>query len=156
MLLLVHNPKSSCSLIQFVNRMKKGGLYIVGHIKKGDFDASSEDLTEHQMEDWLELVEHLNVKAFVDLTMAETIRKGAQQLIRLSGIGGMKPNTVLLGFPEDQSKKNDLEDRNSPYYHSGLANKEIICPSEEKISTSEFVLIMKDVLKLNKNLILCY
>ena len=115
MLLLVHNPKSSCSLIHFVNSMKKSGLYVIGHIKKGDLDQTETDPTSNQINDWLELIDHLNVKAFVELTMAETIRKGAQQLIRLSGIGGMKPNTVLMGFPESQNHKNDLSDPDSPY-----------------------------------------
>ena len=114
MLLLVRNPRTACSLIHFVNRsvsrnsliltcsfarrMKKSGLYIIGHVKRGDFsDPAVPDQTATQVRSWLQLVDHLDIKAFVELTMAETARAGAQQLIRLSGIGGMKPNTVILG-----------------------------------------------------------
>ena len=78
--------------------MKKSGLYIIGHVKRGDFgDPAVPDQTATQVRSWLQLVDHLDIKAFVELTMAETARAGAQQLIRLSGIGGMKPNTVILG-----------------------------------------------------------
>lgn len=82
MLLLVDNPASSCSLIQFVNRMKKSGLYIIGHVTVGDIDCQVKDPSVSHHLAWLDLVSHLNVKAFVDLTVASSVREGAQHIIR--------------------------------------------------------------------------
>ena len=40
MVLLVKNPRVSCSLIDFVNQMKKGGLYVLGQVRTNQHAAS--------------------------------------------------------------------------------------------------------------------
>lgn len=104
MLLLVSSPRSCCPLVDFVNDMKKGGLYVIGHVRVGDFQ-DLQDPTVEETKKWLSFVDHMKVKAFAEVTLANSIREGVQHLIRLSGIGAMKPNTIILGFYDDEAPK---------------------------------------------------
>ena len=46
---------------------------------------------------WLNFVDVAKVKAFVEITVAESYRLGAQSLLMTTGLGGMKPNTLAVG-----------------------------------------------------------
>ena len=65
MLLMVANPRTSCYLIDFVNDLKKTGLYVVGHVHVGTMDDSldSQDPAQLEYPKWLGLVDYLKVKA---------------------------------------------------------------------------------------------
>ncbi|TMS14066.1 Solute carrier family 12 member 9 [Larimichthys crocea] len=172
-LLMVANPRSSCQLILFVNQLKKGGLFVLGHVQLGDLDTLPSDPVQQQYNFWLSLVDKLGVKAFVDLTLSPSVRQGTQHLLRITGLGGMKPNTLVLGFydsctPEDfflqdtafcdSSVGQGTEDE----YNFGvdLPSLQAHFPpvrhveSPRWLSPEEYIGIISDALKMSKNVCL--
>uniref|UniRef100_A0A8C5WK49 Solute carrier family 12 member 9 n=1 Tax=Leptobrachium leishanense TaxID=445787 RepID=A0A8C5WK49_9ANUR len=168
-LLMVSNPRTSCQLIKFINDLKKGGLYIMGHVETGDLDALPSDPVQTHYSFWLSLVDKLNVKAFVDLTLCLSVRHGTQQLLRITGLGGMKPNTLVLGFYDDATPDDFfLQD---PAFTPGLAPQDdpfgvdatslqahfppVRGPeTPHLLSPKEYVAIICDALKMHKNIVL--
>ncbi|XP_072302433.1 solute carrier family 12 member 9 [Eucyclogobius newberryi] len=173
-LLMVANPRSSCQLILFVNQLKKGGLYVLGHVQLGDLDSLPSDPVQQQYNFWLSLVDKLGVKAFVDLTLSQSVRQGTQHLLRITGLGGMKPNTLILGFydsciPEDFFLQDSAfcttslgQSTEEEEYNFGvdLPSLQAHFPpvrhveSPRWLSPEEYVGIISDALKMNKNVCL--
>lgn len=67
------------------------------------------DILQAQYLHWTNLVSELGVKAFVELTLCPSVREGTEHLLRLSGLGGMKPNTLVLGFYDDSPPTNSFD-----------------------------------------------
>lgn len=174
MLLMVANPRGCCQLIDFVNDLKKSGLYILGHVRVGDFDGENEDPVSRDYPKWLGLVDHLKVKAFVELTLARSIREGMHHLIRVSGLGGMKPNTICFGFYDDTQPTDTLARLNQrmsakkkrfvKFYASEnpenaeelMNNFRSMRPASgpRLVDQDEYVRMIYDTLKLKKNVCL--
>ncbi|XP_069681305.1 solute carrier family 12 member 9 isoform X2 [Periplaneta americana] len=165
MLLLVGNPRSSCPLIHFVNDLKKGGLYVLGHIKVGQLSGMEVDPTLDEYSHWLTLVDKLKVKAFIELTVARSVREGLQHMIRMSGLGAMKPNTIILGFFDEELPHDFFEDGGSLYstdafrdaYTNDGRNVFALRSStnEKVLDAIEYVGMVSDTLKMRKNVCLC-
>ncbi|KAJ8680321.1 hypothetical protein QAD02_016108 [Eretmocerus hayati] len=161
-LLMVASPRSACPLIDFINDLKKGGLYVIGHVKVGEFSGKV-DPTIEEYPHWLSLVDHMKVKAFVELTVTKTVREGLQHLIRLSGMGAMKPNTIVLGFYDAEVPRDFFQD--SQYATTMFedvttsANGKVFSLRQPNIDRTvdelQYVGMCQDVLNMKKNLCLC-
>ena len=162
MILMVANPRMASQLIDFINDLKKSGLFVLGHVKVGDFNKEQVDPLECEQTVWLKLIERLKVKAFVEITMASTVRQGMYHLVRLSGLGGMKPNTVCLGFYDDSPPVDTLERfKEKPT----LPFRKVTAPNAsfelfanvtglKTFGKDEYVQMISDAFKLNKNVCL--
>ncbi|XP_078484332.1 solute carrier family 12 member 9-like [Ciona intestinalis] len=179
-LLMVKNPRSSCQLIEFINSIKKSGLYVLGHVSIGSLSEMESDILKPQYNHWLNLVDEMGVKAFVELTLSKSVREGTEHLLRISGLGGMKPNTLVLGFHDNLPQKDTFKDLGifkGGHSRTGSSIASIISheqPLEEddafdsgsffpdvvetddsgKLSTIDYVAIIADAIKLQKNVCL--
>ncbi|XP_077972044.1 solute carrier family 12 member 9-like isoform X3 [Styela clava] len=124
-LLMVKNPRTCCQMIDFINSIKKSGLYVLGHVSPGRLADMPRDILQAQYHHWTNLVEELGVKAFIELTLSTSVREGTEHLLRLSGLGGMKPNTLVLGFYDDSTPKNSFD------------QMKIFKPVEERVINTE-------------------
>uniref|UniRef100_A0A8C8JQ38 Solute carrier family 12 member 9 n=1 Tax=Oncorhynchus tshawytscha TaxID=74940 RepID=A0A8C8JQ38_ONCTS len=173
-LLMVSNPRSSVGLITFINDIKKSGLYVLGHVQLGDLDTLPSDPLQCRYDSWLSLVDHLNIKAFVNLTLADSVRHGVQHLLFISGLGGMRPNTLVLGFYDDCTPKDKLtdpaladatvptqdpEDERPPYHFPALrvsidGKEEGNGENGKVMGPQEYVAVIADAMKMMKNVAL--
>ena len=153
-LLIVDEPMQSMGLIDFCNNLKKGGLYVIGDVLVGNLRSIGDRCSQLQ-DQWTHLIPEINVKAFSEVSVAETFRSGCQTLMISAGLGGMRPNTVVLPFLMDHSQGPTLVRQNSVSTGAfeTLQEVERIHNRETRRTAEEFVDIVRDVLFLNKNLL---
>ncbi|KAK8003747.1 CMGC DYRK PRP4 kinase [Apiospora arundinis] len=82
-ILLINDPRHHTRLIQFLTDDFNTGI----HEAKLQQGAWTKYITEYS-----------RIKAFVQLTMSPSIEWGVRNLILSAGLGGMRPNIVILGF----------------------------------------------------------
>ncbi|XP_026580319.1 solute carrier family 12 member 9-like [Pseudonaja textilis] len=166
-LLMVANPRGGAQLMKFINHLKKGGLFVLGHVEIGDLDTMPSDPIQAHYNFWLSLVDKLSIKAFVDLTLSPSVRQGTQHLLRITGLGGMKPNTLVLGFYDDSVPEDYfLQD---PAFSQARENDEFgvdlaalqahfppvrVTANQRALRPSEYVAIVSDAVKMHKNVCL--
>lgn len=176
-LLLANNPRSEWNLIIFCNSLKKGALYVLGHVLKGEFTECLAELRKQQVA-WLKLVDLTGIKSFVDVVIAKDEREGARNLILSCGLGGMRPNIVVMGYPSDmrhpakvarstygsehRSDGSEITIRGLSWpqrHHRAVDIGSLptdVARKETPIKPTTYVGIMEDSLALNKALAIAY
>ncbi|KAI3377701.1 hypothetical protein L3Q82_008857 [Scortum barcoo] len=86
-------------LLTFASQLKAGkGLTIVGSVIQGNFLDSYGEMqaAEQAIKNMMEIE---RVKGFCQIVVASKVREGVVHLIQSCGLGGMKHNTVVMGWP---------------------------------------------------------
>lgn len=151
-LLLCDDPRTSWNLIGFCNHLKKGGLYILGHVvimnddtTSGDsaFSVSAFKEVQKQRQAWVKLRDISKIKAFVQVALGPSLPWGVRNVYLGSGLGGMKPNITVLGFYD--FVKHGVEFPLLPSDpHLPLPTDD--CRKEKKISIPQWVQIVEDLI----------
>ncbi|TVY80800.1 Vacuolar cation-chloride cotransporter, partial [Lachnellula suecica] len=97
-LLLVNDPRRQYKLIQFCNSLKKGGLYVLGHVIVTDNFGGSVPEARRQQAAWTKYIDFSKIKAFVNIAISPGLEWGARNIVLSAGLGGMRPNIAVMGF----------------------------------------------------------
>ncbi|XP_032621589.1 solute carrier family 12 member 3-like [Chelonoidis abingdonii] len=93
-LVLTGPPSFRPALVDFVGAFTKGvSLMICGNLQDTPGDRDSEEHVE-----WLS---RRKVRSFYTLITAPDLRSGARSLMQVSGLGRLKPNTIVLGYKQN-------------------------------------------------------
>ncbi|GAQ07936.1 vacuolar cation-chloride cotransporter 1 [Aspergillus lentulus] len=100
-LLFVTNLDEQYKMVSFCNSLKKGALFVLGHVLVTDDFSAAVPEARRQQSAWTKLVEYSRVKAFVNIAVAPSVEWGVRNVVLNSGLGGMRPNIVVI----DQFRK---------------------------------------------------
>ncbi|KAJ5201824.1 uncharacterized protein N7498_006487 [Penicillium cinerascens] len=108
-LLFVSDLDRQYKMVSFCNSLKKGALFVLGHVLVTDDFSAAVPEARRQQTAWTKLVEYSKIKAFVNIAISPSAEWGMRNIVLNSGLGGMRPNIVIIDhFQEDQSLVENL------------------------------------------------
>ncbi|OKL64697.1 hypothetical protein UA08_00158 [Talaromyces atroroseus] len=102
-LLFVNDIDAQYKMVHFCNSLKKGALFVLGHVIVTDNFTDAVPEARRRQASWTKYIEYSKVKAFINLTVAPTAEWGVRSIVLNSGLGGMRPNIVVIDqYRQDQ------------------------------------------------------
>lgn len=106
-LLFVNDYESQYKMIHFCNSLKKGALFVLGHVIVTQDFASAVPEARRKQSSWTKFVGFSKVKAFINVSVSPSAEWGMRNVVLNSGLGGMRPNIVIIDqFRRGQSLVN--------------------------------------------------
>ena len=93
--LLFANDIGKHQLIEFCERSKKGGLFLIGHVMIGDVFKLAKPCHDLRKK-WLKQIRGSSVKAIPKVIISPSTRLGYQFLMTGGGVGGLDINTIVI------------------------------------------------------------
>ncbi|XP_041376452.1 solute carrier family 12 member 4-like isoform X1 [Gigantopelta aegis] len=95
-------------LIRFASQLKAGkGLTLVMSVIEGNFREKFADSQAAKLS-LSNLIKEYGVKGFSDVCVSDSVTEGICHLIQNAGLGGLKHNTVVIGWPYGWRHEADL------------------------------------------------
>lgn len=79
------------------------GILTLAHIVHGDIEDHAERQAAYE-KTLRQFIRKQELQAFPAVVVAEYLSDGLEALIQCHGIGGLRPNTILLGWPTEESR----------------------------------------------------
>jgi amino acid transporter len=106
MVVLHGGPSGNVPMLEFIDNMKKGGLFIIGDTVSVPAQCDPDDGTfvqcQNRRELWHHFLDEAQFKAFIEIGLEQegSPRIGVANMVMSTGLGGLKPNTLILLFPD--------------------------------------------------------
>ncbi|KAK7498877.1 hypothetical protein BaRGS_00009969 [Batillaria attramentaria] len=86
-------------MAQFANQLKAGkGLTLIYSVLEGNFQERYAD-SQAAKQTLSKLTKDLGIKGFSDVSVASNVTEGICALVQNAGLGGLRHNTVVMGWP---------------------------------------------------------
>lgn len=157
-LLFVSDLDRQYKMVSFCNSLKKGALFVLGHVLVTDDFSAAVPEARRQQTAWTKFVEYSKIKAFVNIAISPAAEWGMRNIVLNSGLGGMRPNIVVIDqFREDQAVAENLSlssnrrESSKSRRRSSILGTRMEGPEETEISTKgmsskSYVTILEDLL----------
>ncbi|KAJ5708247.1 hypothetical protein N7488_008048 [Penicillium malachiteum] len=153
-LLFVSDLDKQHNIVSFCNSLKKGALFVLGHVIVTDDFSSAVPEARRQQTTWTKLVEYSKIKAFVNISVAPAAEWGMRNIVLNSGLGGMRPNIVVIDqFRQDQAlvetlsvNSNHKWRRRSSVFGSKQQSSEEANVPIRPMSLQSYVTVLEDLL----------
>lgn len=87
-------------LLTFASQLKAGkGLTIVASVLEGCFETDS-GIGQSARQSLRNVMDREKVKGFAEVVISKDVTDGLEHIIQTSGLGGLKPNTVMVAWPQ--------------------------------------------------------
>lgn len=126
-LLFVDDFESQYKMISFCNSLKKGGLFVLGRVIVSEDFAGAVQEARREQTAWTKFIEYSRVKAFTNISVAPSIEWGIRNIALSSGLGGMRPNMVVIDQFRDQSLVSERQSKTRQRRDSKTTN--LLSPS---------------------------
>jgi amino acid transporter len=104
-LVLSGNPKVRTRLVQFAHWMEsKRGFLFLAQILTGNWESNLQRKPA-ALDSMKEFIDENDIAAEAQVVLSQTFDEGVSTLLQASGVGPLKPNTVLVGWSEDAIKQ---------------------------------------------------